>query len=452
MKTNGHLDRLPPYSEQAEQGVMGCMLLSPECIGECVEKFKAGGSVFYDLRHRELYECLVGMYDRKVAIDTITVRNELGARFENVGGMRYVSTLPDCVPSAANLSYYAEIVLENFTRRKLIATCTEIQTRAYDENADLEEVMDESEKAVLSVVTDRATDAVKPISSLVSSALTQIENYIARDGGCIGIPTGFVDLDKLMLGMKGGEMIVIAGRPGSGKSSISMNIAEHAVLREKLPVGVFNLEMTAESLMLRMLCSQSRISLRNIQHGFLAERDFPRLTAAAAALNKAPLYIDDTSGLSILQLRAKARRMWQQHGIRLFIVDYLQLLHSTNRRVDNRQQEVADISAGIKALAKELNVPVIALSQLNRELEKATDRRPKLSMLRESGAVEQEADFVGLLYKPEEEQPQNVNLLIAKQRNGPTGEVRLIFLDEFTKFQSAARMEAEDVPRVPYVE
>jgi len=257
-------------------------------------------------------------------------------------------------------------------------------------------------------------------------------------------------------------MIVIAARPSVGKTSLAMNIAEHVAIDLRLPVAVFSLEMTAESLVMRLLCSRARVNLRNLREGFLAERDFPRLTTAAGKLAGAPLYIDDTSGLSILQLRAKARRLAQQHGIRLFVIDYLQLLHSTSRRAENRQQEIADISNGVKALAKELNVPVIVLSQLNRDVEKrGAGEAPRLSDLRESGAIEQDADVVGLLYRDtkgrEDDDPARdfdqesipVKLYIAKQRNGPTGEIDLVFLRPYTRFESVAKVEAEDLPPAP---
>ena len=251
-------------------------------------------------------------------------------------------------------------------------------------------------------------------------------------------------------------MIVIAARPSLGKTSLAMNIADYVTVDKKLPVGVFSLEMTAESLVLRMLCSRARVNLRNVREGFLLERDFPLLTNAADKLSNSPLFIDDTAGLSILQLRARARRMQQQYGIKLFVVDYLQLLHSTARRAENRQQEIADISNGVKSLAKELNVPVIVLSQLNRELEREKNRKPRLSDLRESGAIEQDADVVGLLYKPSsddeeavagvEDEALAVNLLIAKQRNGPTGDINLTFLKSYTRFESAAKVSDEDMP------
>jgi len=272
-----------------------------------------------------------------------------------------------------------------------------------------------------------------------------------------GVPSGFADFDKMTHGLHGGEMVVIAGRPSMGKTSLAMNIAEHVAVNERLPVGVFSLEMTAESLVLRMLCSRSRVNLRNVRDGFLAERDFPKLTGAAGKMAAAPLFIDDSAGLSILQLRAKARRMHQQHGIKLLVVDYLQLLHSTAARAkENRQQEIADISSGIKGLAKELDIPVIVLAQLNRELEKDKSRKPRLSDLRESGSIEQDADLVGLLYKPSvddeegggggDSESRPVNLLIAKQRNGPTGDVNLTFLNSITRFESAAKVSDEDVP------
>jgi replicative DNA helicase len=273
-----------------------------------------------------------------------------------------------------------------------------------------------------------------------------------------GVPTGFNDLDKMTNGLHGGEMIVIAARPSMGKTRLAMNIAEHVAIDAKLPVGVFSLEMTSESLVLRMLCSHSRVNLRNVHEGFLAERDFPKLSGAAGKLAGSPLFIDDSSGLSILQLLAKARRMHQQYQIKLFVIDYVQLLHSTAPRAENRQQEIADISSGIKALAKELKVPIIVLSQLNRELEREKNRKPRMSDLRESGAIEQDADLVGLLYRPNADDDESaagglvseealpVNLLIAKQRNGPTGDVNLTFLKSYTRLESATKVSDDDVP------
>ena len=453
------VDRLPPHAHDMEQGVLGCILISPnECMGECIEKLKSGGDVFYDLRHQTIFSTLAEMYDARVGIDVITLQQRLKDKqlLEQVGGIAYLSSLPDVVPSAANLSYYLESVKEKYLLRKMIHTCTDVVSRVYDYEGEIDSLMDEVERDILRISEARVEGQSSNIKELVKRAINQIEDFHQRQGMLTGVGTGFTDLDKMTSGFHPGEMIVIAARPSMGKTSLAMNIAEHVALEQKLPVGVFSLEMTSESLVLRMLCSRSRVNLRNIRDGFLAERDFPKLTGAAGKLANAPLFIDDSSGLSILQLRAKARRMAQQYGIKLFVIDYLQLLHSTARRAENRQQEIADISNGVKSLAKELNVPVIVLSQLNRELEKDKNRKPRMSDLRESGSIEQDADLVGLLYKPssgddedgggtgEEQDAVPVNLLIAKQRNGPTGDVHLTFLKSYTRFENAAKISDDD--------
>jgi len=455
----GKVDRLPPHSPEAEQGVLGCVLLSPnDCMGECIEKFKSGAEAFYDLRHQTIYSALAEMYDAREAIDIITLQQRLKNKqlLEEVGGISYLATLPDTVPSSANLSYYLDIVQEKYLLRKMIRTCTDVVSRVYDYEGEVDALMDEVERDILRISESRVQGQTSTIKDLVKKAINTIEDFHQRQGILTGVGTGFTDLDKMTSGLHAGEMIVIAARPSMGKTSLAMNVAEHVSIDLRLPVGVFSLEMTSDSLVLRMLCSRSRVNLRNVRDGFLAERDFPKLTGAAGKLASAPLFIDDSSALSILQLRAKARRMFQQYGIKLFVIDYLQLLHSTARRAENRQQEIADISSGIKALAKELKVPIIVLSQLNRELEREKNRKPRLSDLRESGAIEQDADVVGLLYKPSsdddeasssaEEEAVPVNLLIAKQRNGPTGDVSLTFLKPYTRFESAAKVSDEDVP------
>jgi replicative DNA helicase len=455
------VDRLPPHSPEAEQGVLGCVLLSPnECMGVCIEKFKAGALVFYDLRHQTIFSALAEMYDARQPIDLITLQQQLKDRqlLEQVGGLPYLSTLPDMVPSSANLTYYVEIVLEKFLLRTMILTCTDVVGRVYDYEGDVDALLDEVERDILRISETRVQGQTATIKDLVKKAINTIEDFHQRQGVLTGVGTGFADLDKMTSGLHGGEMVVIAARPSMGKTSLAMNIAEHVAIELRLGVGVFSLEMTSESLVLRMLCSRSRVNLRSVREGFLAERDFPKLTGAAGKLANAPLFIDDSSGLSILQLRAKARRMHQQYGVKLFVIDYLQLLHSTSRRAENRQQEIADISNGIKALAKELNVPVIVLSQLNRELEREKNRKPRLSDLRESGAIEQDADVVGLLYKPSNDDEESgssagsedeaipLSLYLAKQRNGPTGDVHLTFIKSYTRFESAAKVTDEDVP------
>ncbi|MDW8307890.1 MAG: replicative DNA helicase [Verrucomicrobiales bacterium] len=457
--TAARVDRLPPHSTEAEQGVLGCILHAPnESLGECLQRLRADAEVFYDLRHQTIYRTLVEMYDRREAIDILTLQQRLAdqKQLDAIGGIAYLNALYDSIPSPANLPYYLDIVQEKFLLRKMIQTCTEIIGRVYDFEGNVETLLDQVESEVLRLNESRVQGGAKPIKQLVGTAIQTVEKFFNRKGELGGIGTGFPDLDKMTDGFHGGEMIVIAARPSMGKTSLAMNIVEHVVLVEKLPVAVFSLEMTAEALVLRMLCSIARVNLRNIREGFMSEADFPKLRMATDQLVSAPLFIDDTAGLSILQLRARARRLAQQHGIKLFVIDYLQLLHSTSRRAqENRQQEIAEISGGIKALAKELNVPVIVLSQLNRELERDKNRRPRLSDLRESGAIEQDADVVGLLYKPssgeddeglEEADGVPVNLLIAKQRNGPTGDVNLTFLKPFTRFESVSKVSDEDVP------
>jgi replicative DNA helicase len=454
------IDRLPPHSIAAEQGVLGCVMLSPhECMGECIEKLKSGAEVFYDLRHRSIYETVSEMYEKKEAVDVITLQQKLKDKqqLDVIGGIAYLSSLPDAVPSAANLGYYLDIIHEKFVLRKMIQTCTEVVARAYEHEGEVDQLLDEVEKDILQIVESRVEESDKTMKKLVQNSISMIEDFFTRKGALTGIPTGFTDLDKMTNGLQPGDMVVIAARPSMGKTSLAMNIAEHAAVEAKLPVGVFSLEMTAQSLVLRMLCSNSRVNLRNIREGFMSERDFPKLVTSAGKLSSAPLVIDDSAGLSILQLRAKARRMHQQHGIKLFVIDYLQLLHSTAARSkENRQQEIADISSGIKALAKELSVPVIVLAQLNREFEKDKNRKPRMSDLRESGAIEQDADLIAMLYKPSSDDDEGggpsendavpVNLLIAKQRNGPTGDVPLTFLKSFTRFENAAKVSADDIP------
>jgi len=444
--------------------VLGCILLSPnECLGQCIEKFKSGEEVFYDLRHQTIFKALAEMYDSRVPIDVITLQQRLKDKqlLEQVGGLAYLSVLPDAVPSAANLTYYLEIVYEKYLLRKMIHVCSDVVGRVYDHEGEVDALMDEVERDVLHISESRVQTQSTTIKQLIHQAINTIEQFHARQGQLSGIATGFGDLDKMTSGLHPGEMVVIAARPSIGKTSLAMNMAEHAAVDQKMPVGVFSLEMTAESLVLRLLCSRARVNLRNIRDGFLSERDFVKLTTAAGHLSGCPLFIDDTSGLSILQLRAKARRLHQQHGIKLFVIDYLQLLHSTARRAENRQQEIADISGGIKALAKELKVPVIVLSQLNRDFEKDKSRKPNLADLRESGSIEQDADLVGLLYRADPEDPTRrresdddalsqdvvpVNLLVAKQRNGPTGDVHLVFQRSMTRFESAAKVSDEEVP------
>ena len=453
------LDRTPPHDTAAEQGVLGCILLDPEeNLPAYIAKVK-DEAVFYDLRHRAIYSALVTMSERNCPIDLLTLSHQLrtDGELDNIGGVAYLTELQDGVPSAANLEYYFDIVRDRALLRKVIHTCTKAIADAYEGSDEVESLIGEVEQSVLDIQREQSISDNPTIKDHVKDAIDKIENYCRNKGTITGIETGFEYFDKMTTGLHAGEMIVVAARLSMGKTSLAMNIVEHVALKEGLPVGVFSLEMTADALVMRMLCSLARINLRDMREGFLQNRDFPRIVDASGKLSQSGLHIDDSGGLSILQLRARARRMWQQHGIKLFVIDYMQLLHSTSRRSgENRQQEITEISRGIKALAKDLSVPIIVLSQLNRELEKDKSRKPRLSDLRESGAIEQDADLVGLLYRPggvdddtndADSEAEQINLLIAKQRNGPTGDVRLTFLKGYTRFETLSNFSNDDILR-----
>ena len=442
--------RTLPHSVEAEQGVLGSMLISPrEIIAECVEKISE--EYFYVPAHQTIYTVLVELWNAGQGIDLITFTQTLRDRnvLDAVGGGAFVTSLYTFVPTAANVTYYLEIVREKFILRQIIAAATESVRRAYEEQDEVNALLDEVEQKIFAVGEDRFKGQMPGMKEQVMGALESIEQLWERRGGITGISTGFTELDRMTNGLHAAEMIVIAARPSMGKTALAMNIAEHVAISSRLPVAVFSLEMSSQQLVQRLLCSRARVNLQKVREGFLAERDFPSLTAAASKLAEAEIYIDDSAGLSILELRAKARRLKAQKDIQLIVVDYLQLLKSTTRRAqDNRQLEISEISSGLKGLAKELKIPIIVLAQLNRQPEARSGGKPRLSDLRESGSIEQDADLVGLLVRPEvyeededarAEKAGEAELIIAKQRNGPVGEVPLTFLKEFTRFEDRAR-------------
>ena len=448
------IHRTLPHSVEAEQGVLGSMLISPrEIIAECVEKINE--EYFYVPAHQTVYVVLVELWNAGQGIDLITFTQVLRDRnvLETVGGAAFITSLFTFVPTAANVTYYLEIVRDKYILRQIIAACTESVRRSFEEQDEVNNLLDEVEQKIFSVGEDRFKGHVLTMKDQVMEAIEAIEQLYERRGGITGISTGFAELDRMTNGLHESEMIVIAGRPSMGKTALAMNITEHVAINEKLPVAVFSLEMSSQQLVQRLLCSRARVNLQKVRDGFLAERDFPSLTAAASKLAEAQIFIDDTAGLSILELRAKARRLKAQKDIKLIVVDYLQLLRSTTRRAqDNRQLEISEISAGLKGLAKELKIPIIVIAQLNRQPEARTGGKPRLSDLRESGSIEQDADLVGLLVRPEiyeededarAEKAGEAELIIAKQRNGPVGEIALTFLKEFTRFEDRARNVSE---------
>lgn len=453
-------DRIPPHALDVEQAIIGSIVVNAsQSLPQIEEACGDGAEVFYDLRNQTIFKAALVMHKNDKPIDLITLQQFLSDRgeLEQVGGIPYLNTCQDAVTSLANLDYWLEILLEKYLMRKMIHVCTDVVSRVYRFDGTLDEMLDLAEKEVLAVAHKRSENGqVKDAKALVSMTIDTLEMMHNRKGAISGIPTGFAGLDKMTDGLHAGEMIVIAARPSKGKTSLAMNIVEHVAIELKIPTAVFSLEMTADQLMLRTVCSQAKVNLRHLRDGFFTEADFSNLSKINAKIRNAPLFVDDTSGLSVMQLRGRARRLQQLHGIKLFVIDYLQLLCSTNHRAENRQQEIADISSGIKNLAKELRVPVIVLSQLNRDMEREKGRKPRLADLRESGAIEQDADVVGLLYEPEKEDDSGVkeslaiNLLIAKQRNGPTGDVNLTFLKNYTRFESASKITEDGAQRNPH--
>jgi replicative DNA helicase len=441
--------RLPPHSMEAEQGLLGSILIAPdEWIDRAVEQMNE--RAFFHPPHQTLFALIVELKNKGVPIDFITLTQNLRDRgqLELIGGPAAISHLYTFTPTAANASHYLEIVREKFILRQIISTCTECASMSYETGEEVSSLLDDVERRVLAIAESRHRAAIPAMKDRVLKAIESIEQLYERRGATTGLSTGFKDLDRLTSGLHAAEMVVIAARPSMGKTALAMNIAEHVAVEGKHPVAVFSLEMSAQSLVQRLLCSRARVSMSKIRDGFLSERDFPQLTSAASKLAESQIYIDDTAGLSILELRAKARRLKNLHDIKLVVVDYLQLLRSPSRRAqENRQIEIAEISSGIKALSKELDVPIIVLAQLNRQPEARTGGKPRLSDLRESGSIEQDADVVALLVRSEyyaeddddkAEKAGEAELIIAKQRNGPTGEVKLTFLKEFTRFEDRA--------------
>ncbi len=446
--------RLLPQSPQAEQGVLCAFLLNAREVGGlCVEQ-GITADCFHIPAHARIYEVLLELWNAGKPIDLITLTQFLHDRrqLDQVGGAAYVTELFTFMPTAANALHYIEILQEKWVLRQIINVCNEYAKRSYDEQDDVPNLLDEVEQHIGKIARDRFQAKALSMKELVLDAIESIEKLYENRGSITGLATGFADLDKMTDGLHGAEMFVIAARPSMGKTALAMNIAEHVAVDQKKPVAVFSLEMSSQQLVQRLLCSRARVNLKGLKEGFLPERAFPSLTAAAAKLAESKIFIEDTAGLTVLELRAKARRLKTQHDIQLIVIDYLQLLRSATRRAqENRQIEISEISAGVKALAKELGIPVIVLAQLNRNPENREGGKPKLSDLRESGSIEQDADIVALLVREEvyaedeekEEAKGKATLFIAKQRNGPIGDVELTFLKEFTRFEDRARSGPE---------
>jgi replicative DNA helicase len=440
-----------PHNLDAEKGLIGSILLSPrDVLNECADQLSE--EAFYSPAHGTIFRVLVEMWTANQQIDLITLTNRLRDLnlLDSVGGPGAVTELFGFVPTAANVSHYLEIVVEKSLLRRMITACTTSVARCYEEQGDVPQLMDDVEREIFTIGETRFRKSAPDMRDEVFTALENIEKMYQQRGRISGLATGFTIFDQMTDGLHPGEMIIVAARPSMGKTALAMNIVEHVALdlEDSKPVGVFSLEMSTQQLVQRMLCSRARVNMKKIRSGMLARAEHGKLNDAAAALSDSKIFIDDTPSLTILELRAKARRMRDRHRVELIAIDYLQLCRSTSRRgQDNRQIEIAEISSGIKALAKELEVPIIVLAQLNRQPEQRGGGKPRMSDLRESGSLEQDADVVTLLVRPEYYEDDDeakadlvgkAELIIAKQRNGPTGDIPLTFIKEYTRFENAA--------------
>jgi replicative DNA helicase len=451
----GMVNRSMPESLAAEAAVLGSMIVDPKCISQVVEQLKT--EAFYRIEHQMIFDALIALFEKNPlqtsdgsetghAIDAVLLRDELEKRkqLDAVGGVAYIARVMDSVPSSASVMYYAGIVKDKQLLREMIGAVSDILDDAYNELGEPNEKLDEAERRIFAVTDQKITGAAVPLKDLVTQAYELIEK---REGSLVtGLPTGYFKLNEKTCGLQNGEMIIIAGRPSMGKTALALNIAEHMGVEERIPVAIFSLEMGKQQLAERFMCSMSRIDSNLVRRGLLSTDQLEKLQDTCGRLYEAPILIDDTSTLTPLALRAKARRLRSQHDIRCIIVDYMQLMHVGTSRVESRQQEISTISRYLKALARELNIPVVVLSQLNRSPEGRTDNRPRMSDLRESGSIEQDADVVMLLHRddyyhrgdPDYIENNKAELIIAKQRNGPTGNVELVFVEKYTRFESAS--------------
>ena len=435
--------RVPPQSLEAEMAVLGAVLLDNNAFSIATESISH--TAFYKKAHADIFAAMESLASRGEAMDMVTLSEELKQRgtYQSIGGAAYLTQIMDNVHTAANVEHYATIVLEKFVMRRLITICNEVSTQCYTGDRDAAEVLDEAERHIFEISQQGMFKGFESIGKIIRDHFKNIEALYQSGSHISGLPTPFEDLDSLTSGFQKSDLIIIAGRPGMGKTSFALNLGQYLALKQKIPVGVFSLEMSSEQLVTRLLCSEARIDSNKLRRGYLKSNEYAELAIVAGYLAEAPIFIDDSAGLSTLELRAKARRLKAEHNVGMIIIDYLQLV-SVKERVENRQQQISLISRGMKALAKELEIPVIALSQLSRAVEsRGGDKRPMLSDLRESGSIEQDADVVLFLYRPEvyetsEENQGKAELIIGKQRNGPTGTVNLTFINSCTRFEPAA--------------
>jgi replicative DNA helicase len=442
-----NIERVPPQNLEAERAVLGGVLLEPEAATMAIEIVAPEN--FYRPAHGKIFSAMTTLFTKHEPIDVMTLSEELRKTgdLDGIGGITALTDLVDSTPSAANIEHYARIVLDKYILRQLIRASTDIAEDAYAASREADAILDAAEQKIFKISESRVTQGFVHIKDVLKERFEEIQHVHETRMSITGLASGFIDLDKYTAGFHPSDLVIIAGRPSMGKTSFALNIAQHVGLMERKPVAIFSLEMSKELLVQRLLCSEAQVDAQKVRRGFTSAKDIERLTNAAGLLSEAPVFIDDTPAISTLDMRARARRLKSEYDVALVIIDYLQLARCSERS-ENRQQEISSISRSMKALAKELSIPVIALSQLSRAVEaRGGDRRPMLSDLRESGAIEQDADVVMFLYRPEYYNPRDpdvdgkAKLIIAKQRNGPTDTVQLAFLRAFTRFETLERSE-----------
>ena len=436
--------KLPPQNIEAEQSILGGILLDNEVFHRVLEVLNEDD--FYQAAHRKVFLSMIELYENNEPVDLITLTDALKNKnqLDEIRGVSYLTSLVDSIPTTANISYYAKIVKEKSILRRLINKTAEIASMSYDSTGDVDEVLDQAERAIFEISENKIKPSFYSIKEMIKHSFKTIERLYEKKELITGVPTGFEGIDRFTSGFQLSDLVIIAGRPSMGKTSFALNIAQYAAIEASVPVGIFSLEMSKEQLSLRMLCSEAKVDAQRLRTGFLSESDWPKLTRAVGSLSEAPIFVDDTPALSILEMRAKARRLKSEKGLGLIIVDYLQLMRG-RVNVERREQEISEISRSLKALAKELNLPVVALSQLNRRVEERHDKRPQLADLRESGAIEQDADVIIFIYRDEiynksedNENKGTAEIIIGKQRNGPIGMTKLAFIDKFATFENLA--------------
>jgi replicative DNA helicase len=440
------LEKGLPHNLEAERSVLGAIMLDNGLINQAIELLKADD--FYLGSHRLVFQQMLSLSEKSTAVDFITLTDELrrAGQLESVGGASFISSLIDGVPRLANIEYYARIVQERATLRNLIKRSHEIINSCYDQPEDVDTILDSAERAIFDLAQAKVRSGFVPLNEIAKRTLRKIEIASKRKNMVTGIPTGFTRFDELTSGLQPSDLVVVAARPSMGKTAFSLNLATHAALAASKSVGVFSLEMSGDQLLLRMICSEARIDAHKLRTGYLTKDEWIRIPRTLGELSQAKMFIDDTAGISLLEMRAKCRRLKAEHGLDMVVVDYLQLMSGGKARYENRQQEISSISRGLKGLAKELDIPVVALSQLSRAPEQRTgDHRPQLSDLRESGSIEQDADLVAFIFREElykKDDPEKEGLaevIIGKQRNGPIGSVELAFIKEYTRFENLYR-------------